>query len=127
MTKFDIFQIEDLKNYLYHSYIHDAKIETLIYDRANKILKIEAFNSIHDIRIRFTFAEVKIMLSISGAEQGSTETIISLSVEEDYSYLQNCTKIGGDCLNGCLYLLFQTFSGDELHIASENVLIEQIT
>lgn len=126
MLKFDRFQIEDLKEYLYYSHIHDAKIESLKYNRKKRILTIETVNQIYNTRINLTFEEVRVVLSINSNEHGSCETIISLTAEEDYSYLQNCTKVCGNCLTYSLYLLFQMFSGDELHIVSEKVFIENV-
>lgn len=126
MPKFERFQIESLKDYLYHSYIHDATIETTSYDREKKILTIKTFNSIYGEGLNLIFGEVKVVLSISGNNPGSRDTIISLTAEEDYSYLKNCTKVCGDSLFDSMYLLFQMFSGDELHIISENVSIENV-
>lgn len=126
MPKFDRSQIETLKKYLYHSYIHDAKIETMSYDRKKKNLTIRTVNEIHRNRINLTFEEVKVVLSISGNESGNYGTIISLTAEEDYSYVQNCTKVCGNCLFESVYLLFQMFCGDELHIVAKNVFIENI-
>ena len=126
MPQFDRFQIEDLKDYLYHSGVHDAKIKTLKYDRERRNLTVEAVNPIHNVRIRMAFKEIKVILSNSGNELGCRETILSLSVEEDYSYFQNCAQVCGDCFDNSLYLLFQMFSGDELHIISEKVFIENI-
>lgn len=40
MLEFDKSQIEALKEYLYYSYVHDANIETISYDRGKKFLKL---------------------------------------------------------------------------------------
>lgn len=124
MLRFDKFQINSLKDFLYHSAIHDAKIETFRYDRERRILTIETINPIYNVRIVFSFGEVAAVLFFASNEPGSRETIISLTAEEDYSYLQNRTQISGDSLDDSLYLLFQMFSGDELHIVSREVFVE---
>ena len=123
MPKFDRFKINDLTEYLYNSYVHDANIEITTYDRKKQIFTIELFNPIFNSRISLTFEEVKAILSISGNEPGNRETIISLTAEKDYSYLEKCVNICGDFLSDSVYLLFQMFSGDELHIVSKNVII----
>ena len=124
MLEFDKSQIEALKEYLYYSYVHDANIETISYDRGKKIFEIRIFNPIYKSKINLIFEGVKIILSISGNELGNYNTILSLTAEEDFSYIQNCTKIYGDYFVDSLYLLFQMFSGDELHIVAKNVFVE---
>lgn len=124
MPKFDRLQIEALKEYLYYSYVHDSKIDTLGYDKEKKNLVIELVNPIFGDRICLSFEKVKVVLSISGNEFENGETIISLTAEEDYSYLQNCTGVCVDNLFDYIYLLFQMFSGNELHIVCEKVFIE---
>lgn len=126
MPRFDKSKIEELKNYLYYSNIHDAKIEKLRFDRERRNLDIEVVNPIHNVRINLTFNEVKVFLCINGNIPGCRETIISLTTEDDYTSFKNFTKICGDCFEDSLYLLFQLFSGDELHIVAKEVLIRTI-
>ena len=125
MPQFDKFQIEDLKDYVSHSDIHDAKIENLRYDRVKRILTIETINPSWGAKINVAFKEVKVVLSVSGNWHGSRDTILSLTVEDDYAYVQNFTQVCGNCLEDTLYLMFQMFSGDELHIVAEKVLMEK--
>jgi len=126
LPKFDSFHIEALKEYLYHSNIHDAKIEIIGYDIEKKKLMIKAVNPIFDDKISFVFDEIKVVLFVSSNEMGSRKTIISLTAEEDCSYLKKITNVCDDWLCNSIYLLFQMFSGDELHILSENVLINSV-
>ena len=114
-----------LTTYIYCSNVHDAKIETMSYDIEKKIFMIRAVNSIYGEEINFFFNEVKNILFVSGNEMGNRETIISLTVEEDSSYRSLFTNMCSDCLSNSIYLLFQMFSGDELHILSKNVLIDK--
>ena len=125
MPKFNRSSIDDLKKYIYCSNVHDAKIETMSYDIEKKIFMIRAVNSIYGEEINFFFNEVKNILFVSGNEMGNRETIISLTVEEDSSYRSLFTNMCSDCLSKSIYLLFQMFSGDELHILSKNVLIDK--
>lgn len=124
MLAFDNLHINDLKEYLYYSYIHDAKIEALSYDKNKKSLTISIVNSIYDNQIKIIFENVKIILSLNGNEIGSCEQILSLSIEEDYSFLKSFPSVCQHCFFDNIYLLFQMFSGDELHIVSEKVLID---
>lgn len=126
MPQFDRSQVQNLKDYLYHSAIHDAKIKTFKYDREQRILTIEAANLIDSVSLCMIFKEIKVVLSINSNQLGCRETIISLTAEDDFSHLQNYAQICGDGFDNSLYLLFQMFSGDELHIISEKVFIEKI-
>ena len=88
MPRFDKHNAEELKVFLYNSYVHDAKLENIGYECGEDILKIELFNPIFDVKIDLTFYNVGLVLAIKGTEYGSHETLISLTMEEDFSYLQ---------------------------------------
>ena len=52
------------------------------------------------------------------------QTILSLTVEENFSYLQRHIQNYRESMDDFLYLLFQMFSGDEWHIVSGEVTVE---
>jgi len=115
---------QKLKEFLHNSCFHDANVESIRYDCREGKLVIEAFNPIFSVRINLTFCDVKIALSIKGDFLGDRETILSLTAEEDYSYLHKYLLKNEEIIEDCVYLLFQMFSGDELHVLSEEVIIE---
>lgn len=124
MPRFDKSETKELKELLYNSCIHDAKLESVRYERGEDCLKVEAFNPIFNVKIDLTFRDVGIILMIGDNGLGSRETIISLTAEEDFSYLQNYIQKYSESIEDSLYLLFQMFSGDELHIVSKEVIVE---
>lgn len=124
MPRFDKYHIKELQEFLHYSHIHDAKLESVRYERREDRLIVEAFNPIFNVGLNLTFRDVEIALAINGNELGSRETIISLTVEEDFSYLQKYIQQYSKNLENSLYLLFQMFSGDELHIVSKEVNVE---
>lgn len=124
MPCFDKFQAKDLKDTLYHSYIHDARLESLKYSAMRKELSIEVYNPIFNIGLSFTFLDVGVMFAISSGEVQGREIIISLTVEDDATYLQQYIPEYSDNCENTLYLLFQMLSGDELHIVARAVVIE---
>lgn len=126
MPLFNCFKVKELTNYLYYSHIHDSNLEEFMYDREHQILTIKTFNPINHIRIKMVFIEVRSFLSVSGNEFGSRVTINSLTVEDVHTFSQNNANISNDILGDSLYLLFQMFSNDELHIISNTVLIEEM-
>ena len=124
MPRFDKNNTKELKDFLYNSYDHDAKLENVIYDCGKDSIKIELYNPIFNVKIQLTFNNIRIALAIKGKEYGSRETIISLTAEEDFTYLQNYLPKYNECIEDSLYLLFQMFSGDELHIIAKEVFVD---
>ena len=124
MPRFDKCHIKELQEILYYSHIHDSKLESVRYERRENRLIVETFNPIFNVGINLTFYDIGLSLAISGNGLGSRETIISLTVEEDFSYLQNYSQQYRKSFENSLYLLFQMFSGDELHIVSKEVNVE---
>lgn len=126
MPKFDKNNVQALKELLYNSCVHDSKIENVVYKCGNDSIKINLFNPIFNVKFAITFRHVEIALAIKATEHKNSETIISLSVEEDFSYLQTYLPKHSVYTEPSLYLLFQMFSGDELHIVSKEIVFEII-
>lgn len=126
MMRYNKNNTKELKEFLYNSYVHDAKLENIIYDCRDDNIKIELFNPVFAVKIVLIFLSIGITLTIKGEWSENRETIISLTAEEDFSYLQNYLLKQGEYMKDSLYLLFQMFSGDELHIVSKEVIIEVI-
>lgn len=124
MPRFDGGKVKEIKDFLYNSCVHDAKLENVVYKCREDVIKIELFNPIFNVKINLSFRNVGIVLAIKGKAHGSRETILSLTAEEDFSYLQNYLPHYSESIEDSLYLLFQMFSGDELHIVSKEVSVE---
>ena len=127
MPRFNKNNTQELKELLYNSCVHDAKLEKVEYKCGEDSIKIELFNPIFNVKMVLTFQNIEPALAIKGKEHGSSETIISLTVEEDFSYLQTYLPKHCECMESSLYLLFQMFSGEELHIVSKEVVVEIIS
>ena len=126
MPRYNKKNTKELEEFLYNSYVHDAKLENVKYNCRENSIKNELFTSISEVKIDLTFLKLGIALTIKGDWSGNRETILSLTVEEDFSYLQNYLLKHREYMEDSLYLLFQMFSGDELHIVSKEVIIEII-
>ena len=124
MLIFDKSKTQELKEFLYNSYNHDAKLENINYEGRGDGIKIELFNPIFDVKIDLTFLNIEIVFAVKGDWIGSRETVLSLTVEEDFSYLQHFLLKRSEYMEDSLYLLFQMFSGDELHIVAKEVIVE---
>lgn len=124
MPRYNKNSTKELKEIIYNSCVHDAKLESVRYECGEDLIKIELFNSIFNVKIDLTFRNIGIVLAIKGEAYGSRETIISLTAEEDFSYLQNYLPKHSEGFEDSLYLLFQMLSGDELHIVAKEVIVE---
>jgi len=126
MATFRKNNIRELKKLLYNSDVHDAKLENFGYKCGEDIIKMKLFNPIFNVEINIIFHHIGIALAINDGVYGNCETVNSLTVEEDFAYLQNYIPKYKGCLEDSLYLLFQMFSGDELHIVAKEVFVEII-
>ena len=124
MMKFDRNSITKLKEFLYNSCVHDAKMKSIEYQCGENGIKIELFNPIFNSKMTVIFQNVEIVLAVKGKSYGDSKTIVSLTVEEDFSYLKTYLQKYSEGIESSLYLLFQMFSGDELHIVSKEVVVE---
>ena len=124
MMKFDRDHVIELKDFLYNSCVHDAKIENVGYQCGKNEIQIELFNPIFNVKMTMVFQNVEIVLAVKGKSYGDSQTIISLTVEEDFSYLKTYLQKYSEDVEFSLYLLFQMFSGNELHIVSKEVFVE---
>ena len=66
MLAFDKSNANLLKELLYRSYVHDAKLETIRYDSEDKCIKIALTNSTFGVAYDLTFKNVEIALAIKG-------------------------------------------------------------
>lgn len=126
MPRYNKSNTEELKEFLYNSCVHDAELKNIKYNCGEDTLKIELFNPISNVKIDLTFLNIGIALAIKGEWHGNRETIISLTVEEDFLYVQKHLLKRKNNMENYIYLLFQMFSGDEVHILSKEVIIDVV-
>ena len=116
--------IQKLKEYLYYSQIHDSIIESVKYNIKDEKLDIKAAIPMNGEKIHIAFSDVLFFLTACGNGYGANDTILSLTVEDDLSYPEECMQTCGVDFDDSVYVLFQMFSGKEIHVVSRNVSIE---
>ena len=131
MMNFSRNSIVDLKNFLYNDYSHDAILEDFTYKGDGKSAKVEFFNPFFNVKTTMVFSDIEVVLVIKGNWYdgnwcGSRKTILGLVAEDDFSYLQTYLPKCSVCSEDSLYLVFQMFSGDELHIVAKEVMIDAV-
>ena len=124
MPRFDKNNTKEFKEFLFNSCVHDAKLSNIEYRYAQDSIKIELINLTFNAKIELTFCNVAIMFTIKGKDYGDREAVLSLTIEEDYLYIQTCLPKHSEYMEDSIYLLLQMFSGDELHIISKEVIID---
>lgn len=125
MHQFSFMKKEELKKYLYFSSIHDSIIERVQYDNSKDILTLRIYNPIDRVHYQMTFAGIRMMLFINGYKWGNDNSISSLTVEENCEKIKALYEPGMDSPKEYLYLVFQMFSGNELHILLDELSIEE--
>lgn len=123
MLRFNRKNRDSLKSFLYISHIHDAEITETSYTHGDHSITISAYNEYYGDRYSFTFRKVRLFL-VTNAEPERGNVIISLTAEDDLSYLQERVPSSSRWGDTPLYLLFQMLSGDEFHILADEVLVE---
>lgn len=127
MPRYNKNSLKELKAFLYNSCIHDANLANVEYNCKEDRIKIKLVNPIFGVQIDLIFLNIGLALVTKGDWPGDRATVLSLTVEEDFSYLQNHQLLKPcEYMKDSLYLLFQMFSGDELHIVSKEVIAEVI-
>ena len=124
MPKFDKNKIKELKEFLYYSQVHDAKIENIELNFREKDVRIEILNSFFNIKICITFLNIELIYATKGTWNGNSETILSLSALDDCSSYPNGMIKDNTNMKESIYLFLQMFSGDEFHIVCKEIIIE---
>ncbi len=125
MPQFTVEKIKNLKAALYNSCFHDATFRTIKYDCSSNKLMVEAFNPILKCELKLIFERIDTVFATKGNWLfGNSEEINSLTVEDDFSYLQKHIPQYDRKIEEFLYLVFQMFSGDEFHIVCKEVFVE---
>lgn len=124
MPKFNKSSINELKNYLYYSDDHDAEIETWEYNSERSMLTIKGYNPIVNSQIELTFIDVKFFYFKRGKCCGSGNTLNAIVAVDNRLNISNCINFTDNFFDNALYLVFEFFSGDEWHIASQELVFE---
>lgn len=124
MQQFDLANKEKFKKWLYFSSIHDSEIENVQYDSCKSTLVLKISNAIDKVHFQMTFVGVKKLLFINEDRWGDDQSVSSLTVEDDYTPISALNGPSPVSDEKNLYLVFQMFSGNELHILVEKLLIE---
>ena len=123
MLRFNRENRDALKLFIYNSHIHDAEITETSYTHGDHSVMISAYNEYYGDRYSFVFCNVRLFL-ITNTEPERGNVIISLTVEDDLSYLRERVPSNSRWGDASFYLLFQMLSGDEFHILADEVLAE---
>ena len=125
MPRFNKSMIHDFKDFFYRECrcVHDAEVVNGNLNWSGDSIKLELFHSYFGVKTTFTFYTIDIAFAIKGKEFGSRNAIYSFTIEEDFSYLQKYIPACSG-YDDSLYLLFQMFSGDEMHVVAKEVAVE---
>lgn len=126
MQKFNKSNVNELKDFIYYGFAHDALLKEFTCDGNGESARIEFFHPYFKIKTTMVFNDIEVVLATKGNWGGERGSISSLTVEDDFSYLQTYLPTHSGYSEDSLYLLFQMFSGDELHIVAKEVMAVNI-
>lgn len=112
---------KELVHYLRASFFHDASFAELSYSKEHKNLTVQLVNDIYNKTICLMCKGVHIFLSIDSDRWGKDETILGLTVADDYLLFSTFLLQYELNIDNSIHLCFQMFSGNEIHIVCEEV------
>ena len=120
MKKYGVCNIEEFKNFIFYSHIHDSRVKTIPNEKSI-VLKIH--NEHFGIEYEFIFSEIEAILFLKADTHRPSDTVYAFSLEEDFSLLPNCIPIQKERSKDLLYILIEMLSGDTFHIVSKTILV----
>lgn len=125
MKHFGKLQIEELKAQLFVSDIHDSVFEGIAYDVENKTAMVRTANLITNTKTKIVFKHIQLLVCVNDDKWGNNQAISSLTIEPDLTREKIWRTFSNSDCSECLFLTFQLFSGNEINIICEDVLIEE--
>ena len=122
MCKYEYSETDKLRECLSRHYCHDAEIISIMPDINRRYLELKLENNFFHEGIVLSFSGVAIALFVNSTDigMGEDQSILSISVEEDISYLSSISN-NIQANDKLLYILIEMLSGSTLHIASKEV------
>ena len=117
----------EFENWLSLGYVHDSIVTEYFYEIKSKTLHITLVNAHSNTKMDFNFEDIRFLSIINKNEFGNSEEVLVGVLENDYSFLEDKLNVKeSSYIENSLYLVFQMFSMDELHILFESVLLDVI-
>lgn len=85
-------------------------------------MAIDLYNPIEETNMSIVFEKVKLFLSLGSEKWGQNNTIIILTLEDDFSLIKSLAEKDKLDYEKSIYLIFQMLSGNEIYILCEKVL-----
>ena len=128
--RFDVSQKEQVSLFLRELPTHDAKFSTVEYLPSKKELCIRLISFDNSYLLKLVFYQVRLLISTGFDLWGMNDTILALVLEDDFKIISSLAKqISFHNINmqDSLYFVFQSFSGNEIHIVCEAVETDLIS
>lgn len=103
---------------------HDADFKQIQYDKSKKRLSVILYNYINDVEINLIFDGVQFFLSTDLDIWGTNQTISIFSIEENEEFIQSFLEKNHLTIVNQFYFVFESFSGNQMHIVSSKISIE---
>ena len=127
MKVFNSMNRQELDEYLFHSYVHDSRIQTIEVDIPNRTIKIVLLNKYDCIGYAFWFIGVSAVYGFEGDWIGEKDMVNCVSLDDRISTESFRRLLHKEILEDEYHFTFELFSGSEIHIVSCKVGVETWT
>lgn len=128
--RFDVSQKEQISLFFKELPTHDAKFSKVEYLPSKKELCIWLMSLNNSYFLKLVFYQTRFLISTGFDLWGTNDTILALVLEDNFEILSSLAKqISSHNINmhDSLYFVFQSFSGNEIHIICEAVEVNLIS
>ncbi len=123
MAVFTKSQMNEIKEYLFHSSTHDSLLKNVHYDEDLNFIRLDFENLRDQVCYHFSFHDIKALQLIKCFDYSyyiGSKTVIAFEIEENDACFQNLV-IDDKEASECLLFVIEMLSGDTLHIAGKSV------
>lgn len=124
MTIYDIKTLKELDDYLRYgpARTHDALFEKICIDKKNKSVSITLYEPYESVQTDIFLKNVCLFFSIETDSWGTDdESIYSFVAVDSLIGIENIVKEANLNTERLLHLIFEMFSGNEIHILCEEI------
>ena len=124
MRVFNRLNRQEFEEFLLLSYVHDSRIQTIEVDISKRTIKIVLVNRYDCVGYSFCFREVSAAYGFEGEWIGEKDMVLGVVLEDQIPVESLKSFLHKEISEDEFHLLFQLFSGSEIHIISSEVGVE---
>ena len=127
MISFRKLQIDQIKDYLYHSCIHDSLLKDARYNLVKGCLELTLYSPYNCYFYKLSFQDILEMQFVKCFDYCycDSETINTLIVDDNGMRFRNTEVSDSKIISDYIFFTLEMLSGDILNIVSKEISIEE--